>query len=267
MMPAVFLEPRLHPSIVKFFALIRLHAERPPRRGLFVNALQSSYHVLAAFRIDRDGPGILGQDTDHGQQIFVALISSTEYLHVYQIYLPLFVSVKHERGGGWKPRPSGFVELITQHRLENPLRLRGFQFMGFGKGLDSTQGPRFLGIFVSAWQRHDNTDTKSFPLSFFNSFFTHLHDFYANGASSHSPCPGLQPIQQTDLTIASLFPFAGLVLIEPRTQKTVPYHRATPGVWVHQCARLSQRPDSVLFGGGLAHTYRPIVSRVPSHCH
>ena len=57
------------------------------------------------------------------------------------------VSVKDQRGRGGKPRPSGFVEGITQHRLENPLRLRGFQFMGFGKGLDPAQSPGFLGIF------------------------------------------------------------------------------------------------------------------------
>ena len=175
MMPALFLEPRLHSSVIKFFAVIRLHAERPRRRGLAANSFQSSYHVLAAFRFDSDGPGILGQDIDHGQQIFVPLISSTEFLHVHQIHLPLFVSVKDERGSGGKPRPSGFVELITQHRLENPLRLRGFQFLGFGKGIDPTQGPRFLGIFVSAWQRHDNTDTTSFPFSFFNSFFSHTY--------------------------------------------------------------------------------------------
>ena len=62
------------------------------------------------------------------------------------------------------------MERITQHQLEHPLRLRGFQFLGFSKGLDPTQGPGFLGIFVSAWQRHDNTDTTSFPFSFLNSF-------------------------------------------------------------------------------------------------
>ena len=168
MMRPLFLEPHLHPFIVKFFALIRLHAERPPRRGLFINAFQSSYHVLAAFRFDGDGPGILGQDIDHGQQIFVPLIPSTEFLHVHQIHLPLFVSVKDQRGGGWETRPSEFVERITEHRLENPLRLRGFQLMGFGKGLDPTQGPGFLGIFVSAWQRDDNTDTRSFQFSVFS---------------------------------------------------------------------------------------------------
>ena len=81
------------------------------------------------------------------------------------------VSVKDQRGRGGKPRPSGFVECITQHRLENPLRLRGFQFMGLGKGLDPAQGPGFLGIFVSAWQRHQDTDTRSYPISVFNSFF------------------------------------------------------------------------------------------------
>ena len=135
-MPAVFLEPRLHPSIVKFFALIRLHAELPPRRGLAANSFQSSYHVLAAFGFDGDGPGILGQDIDHGQQIFVPLIPSTEFLHVHQINLPLFVSVKGQRGSGRETRPSGFVERIT------------------------------------------DTDTRSFPFSFFNSFVTHLHDFF-----------------------------------------------------------------------------------------
>ena len=179
-MRPLFLEPRLHPCIVKFFALIRLHAERPPRRGLLVNPFQSSYHVLAAFRFDGDGPGILGQDIDHGQQIFVTLIPSTEFLHVHQIHLPLFVSVKDQRGGGWETRPSEFVERITEHRLENPLRLRGFQLMGFGKGLDPTQGPGFLGIFVSAWQRYDNTDTTSFPFSFFNSFSHTYMIFFQN---------------------------------------------------------------------------------------
>ena len=52
-MSPLFLEPRLHPSIVKFFALIRLHAERSPRRGLLVNPFQPSYHLLAAFGFDR----------------------------------------------------------------------------------------------------------------------------------------------------------------------------------------------------------------------
>ena len=181
MMRPLFLEPRLHPSIVKFFALIRLHAVRSPRGGLLVNACQPSDHLLSAFGFDGDSPGILGQDVDHGQQIFVPLVPSAEFLHVHQIHLPLFVSVKDQRGSGGKPRPSGFVECITQHRLENPLRLRGFQFMGFGKGLDPTQGPGFLGIFVSVWQRHQDTDTRSYPIFFFNSFFhTHLHDFFQN---------------------------------------------------------------------------------------
>ena len=130
MMRPLFLEPRLHPSIVKFFALIRLHAERSPRRGLLVNACQPSDHLWRAFGFDGDGPGILGQDVDHGQQIFVPLIPSTEFLHVHQIHLPLFVSVKDQRGGGGKPRPSGFVERITQHRLKNPLRFRGFTISG-----------------------------------------------------------------------------------------------------------------------------------------
>ena len=79
MMPAMFLEPRLDSCIVKFFALVRLHAEWPPRPGLTANSFQSSYHVFAAFGFDGDGPGILGQDIDHGQQIFVTLIPSTEF--------------------------------------------------------------------------------------------------------------------------------------------------------------------------------------------
>ena len=171
MMRPLFLEPGLHPLIVEFFALICSHAERSPRRGLLVNACQPSDHLSRVFGFDGDGPGILGQDVDHGQQIFVPLIPSTEFLHVYQIHLPLFFSVKDQCGRGGKPRPSGFVERITQHRLKNPLHLRGFQFMGFGKGLDPTQSPRFLGIFLSAWQRHQDTDTLSEPISFFNSFF------------------------------------------------------------------------------------------------
>ena len=164
MMRPLFLEPRLHPSIVKFFALIRLHAERSPRRGLLVNPFQPPYHLLAAFGFDRHGPGILGQDIDLGQQIFVPLIPSTEFLHVLQIHLPLFVSVKDQCGGGGKPRPSGFVERITLHRLKNPLRFRGFQFLGFGKRVDPTQGPGFMGMFVSARQLHDHTDTRSFQV-------------------------------------------------------------------------------------------------------
>ena len=159
MMPPLLLEPGLHFFIQKFLALIRLHAEGSSRRGLSANLVQPSDHLRAAFGFDGHGPGILGQDVDHGQQIFVPLIPSTEFLHVDQIHLPLFVSVKDQRGRGRKPRPSGFVEGITQHRLENPLRLRGFQFMGLGKGLDPTQGPRLMGIFVSAWQRHQDTDT------------------------------------------------------------------------------------------------------------
>ena len=45
--------------------------------------------------------------------------------------------------------------------------------MGFGKGVYPTQGPGFMGIFVSAWQRYEDTNTRSFQFSFFNSFFTH----------------------------------------------------------------------------------------------
>ena len=86
-----FLEPRLHPSFLKFFALIRLHAERLPRRGLLVNPFQPSYHLVATFGFNGDGPGILGQDIDHGQQLFVPLNPSTEFLHVHQIHLSLFV--------------------------------------------------------------------------------------------------------------------------------------------------------------------------------
>ena len=178
MMRPLFFEPRLHPSIVKFFALIRLHAERPPRRGLLVNAFQPSYHVLAALGSDGGGPGILGQDIDHGQKIFLPLIPSTQFLHVHQIHLPLFVSVKDQGGGDRKTRPSGFVESITQHRLKKPLRLRVFQLVGFGKRVYPTQGPGCMGILVGARQRHDHTDTRSFPFSFFNSFFfTHYMVF------------------------------------------------------------------------------------------
>ena len=175
MMRPLFLEPHLHPFIVKFFALIRLHAERPPRRGLFINAFQSSYHVLAAFRFDGDGPGILGQDIDHGQQIFVPLIPSTEFFHVHQIHLPLFVSVKDQRGSGGKPRPSGFVERITQHRLENPLGCRSFQLMCLAKRSDTPQGPGFLEIFVNAWQRNQyrhKIDSHSSLSYFFSQTYT-----------------------------------------------------------------------------------------------
>ena len=108
-MRSLFLEPRLNPCIVKFFALIRLRAEWPPRRGLFVNSCQPSYHFFAAFGSDRHGPGILGQDIDHGQQTFVTLIPSTEFLRVHQIHLPSFVLVKYEGGCGRETRPSGFV--------------------------------------------------------------------------------------------------------------------------------------------------------------
>ena len=140
-MRPLFLEPRLHPSILKLFALIRLHAERSPRRGLLVNPFQPSYHLLAAFGFDRHGLSISGQDIDHGQQIFVPLIPSTEFLHVHQIHLPLFVSVKDQGGGGGKPRPSGFVERITQHRLKNPLRLGVFNFWVLAKGLTPPKAP------------------------------------------------------------------------------------------------------------------------------
>ena len=128
MMRPLLLEPRLHPSIVKFFALIRLHAERPPRRSLLVNTFQSTYHVWTAFGLDGDRPGILGQDIDHGQQIFVALIPSTEFLHVHQIHLPLFVTVKEQGRGGRKTRSSGFVERIAQHR--ESVALAGFSISG-----------------------------------------------------------------------------------------------------------------------------------------
>ena len=47
--------------------------------------------------------------------------------------------------------------------------------MGLGKGLDPAQGPGCLGIFVSAWQRHQDTDTPSTPISVFNSFFSHTY--------------------------------------------------------------------------------------------
>ena len=133
-MRPLFLEPGLHPSIVEFFALIRLHAERSPRRGLLVNTRQPSDHLWRAFGFDGDGPGILGQDVDHGQQIFVPLVPSTKFLHVHQIHLPLFVSVKDQRGRGGKPCPSGFVECITQHRLKNLLCLGVFNLWAWAKG-------------------------------------------------------------------------------------------------------------------------------------
>ena len=50
-----------------------------------------------------------------------------------------------------------------------------------GKGLDPTQGPGFMGIFVSAWQRHEDTDTRSFQFFFFNSFFTPTWVFSKQG--------------------------------------------------------------------------------------
>ena len=152
MMRPLLLEPGLHPFILKFFALIRLHAEGFARRGLLVNARQPSDHLLAAFGFDGGGPGILGEDIDDGQQVFVPLIPSTEFLHVDQIHLPLFVSVKDQGGDGGKPRPSGFVERIAQHRLEKPLGCRGFQFMRLGKESDTPQGHGCLGIFVIPWQ-------------------------------------------------------------------------------------------------------------------
>ena len=74
MMSAVFLEPRWEPCIEKLFALIRLHAEWLPWRGLSANPFEPWYHFLRAFGFDRNRPGIFGQGIDHGQQIFVALI-------------------------------------------------------------------------------------------------------------------------------------------------------------------------------------------------
>ena len=109
MMSDVFLEPLLDPCIEKLFALIRLYAEWLPWRGLSANPFQPSYHFLRAFGFDRNRPGIFGQGIDHGQQIFVALIPSTEFLHVHQIHLPLFVSVKYQGGCGREAGPSGFV--------------------------------------------------------------------------------------------------------------------------------------------------------------
>ena len=179
MMRPLFLELRLHSSIVKFFALIRLHAEGFPRRGLLVNTRQPSDHLWATFGFDGGGPGILGEDIDDGQQIFVPLVPSTEFLHVHQIHLPLFVSVKDQGGNGGKPRSSGFVERIAQHRLENPLRCQGFQFVRSGKRLNAPEGPGFLRILVSAWQLHQDTDTRSFLIPFFNTFF-HRPTFFQN---------------------------------------------------------------------------------------
>jgi len=45
MMRPLFLEPGLYPSIVKFFALIRLHVQRFSQRGLLVNMRQPSDHL------------------------------------------------------------------------------------------------------------------------------------------------------------------------------------------------------------------------------
>ena len=78
---------------------------------------------------------------------------------------------------------------------------------GFGKRPDPTQGPGFMGIFVSAWQRHEDPDTRSFQFSFFIVFHTHMNFFktrscyqslYANGP------PGLPSLSQTDSTTVDL---------------------------------------------------------------
>ena len=154
-------------------------------------------------------PCILGQDINDGQQIFVPLIPSTEFLHIHQVHLPLFVPVKHQGGGGGKPSPSRFVQRITQHRLEHPLRLRSFQFMGMGKGFHPTQSPGFMGILISPGQRHHKTDTRWVHFILFNRFFskhmskqdtTTILFMHKGGTSSPSLSLGLGQISQTELT-------------------------------------------------------------------
>ena len=85
--------------------------------------------------------------------------------------------------------------------MKNPLCIRGFQLVGFGKGVYPTQGPGFMGIFVSAWQRHEDTDTRSFQFSFFIVFHTHMNffktrscyqSFYANGPPLALPSLGFR---------------------------------------------------------------------------
>ena len=83
MMPIVFLEPGLDFSIQKFLALIRLHTEGSSWGGPSAYRVQPSDHVGGTLRFDGDGPGILGQDIDDRQQIFVALVPPTEFLHVH----------------------------------------------------------------------------------------------------------------------------------------------------------------------------------------
>ena len=97
---------------------------------------------------------------------------------------------------------------------------------------------------------------------FFNVFFsTHLHGFFffktrpchcfhTIGAFSPSPCPGPWSILQIDSTTVSPSLFVGLRPLDTRTQKTVPFDRATPGVGGYRCARLSHCTDSVFFRRG-----------------
>ena len=130
MMSPLFLEPRLHPSIVKFFALIRLHVERSPRRGLLVNAFQSTYHVLAAFRFDGDGPGILGQDIDHGQQIFVPLIPSTEFFACPPNPFAIVRLGQRPTWEWWETAYVGVCGAYNQTPIGESVALAGFSISG-----------------------------------------------------------------------------------------------------------------------------------------
>ena len=67
MMPAVFLEPRLDPCIVKILCLDR-SARGVAAAARFVGESLPTLLSLAAFGFDGDRPGILGQDIYHGQQ-------------------------------------------------------------------------------------------------------------------------------------------------------------------------------------------------------
>ena len=91
--------------------------------------------------------------------------------------------------------------------------LEGFSIGGLWQRVLPHPRPRVHGNpRVTAWQRHGDTDTRSFQLSFFNSFcFFHTYiglfktrscyqSFYANGASSHSPFSGLPSLPQTGST-------------------------------------------------------------------
>ena len=105
MMSAVFLEPRWEPCIEKLFALIRLHAEWLPWRGLSANPFEPSYHFLRAFGFDT-AQAYLDRASIMVNKYLLPLF---HFLHVHQIHLPLFVSVKCQGGCGREAGPSGFV--------------------------------------------------------------------------------------------------------------------------------------------------------------